>query len=196
MALRLWIGAGVALLAIGAVAAVALLGRDPGEREPLPTPGSVLERPEVRAPACPSNAAMVWAGLGWTMTIGPARINFPYAAVGPNLEVFAGGAAADSSGTRRPGALYQKLPLHIEAPPGTEFAVAGKNYSTGAPMYWDGPTSLLKDAPVSERFFVPGQMIFSGPGCYQVWIALQGERYGPFGFRIRSSNPGEILSFR
>lgn len=103
------------------------------------------------------------------------------------------------SGRTRPGetfagALYQKISLNIDAPPGTPFVFKGANYLSGAAMSWDGPDQVSVDVPVSERTFVPGQMVFPGPGCYAVSIEVQGEGYGPFGFIVRSGNPGEIIA--
>jgi hypothetical protein len=63
-------------------------------------------------------------------------------------------------------------------------------------MFWDGPTRLAENVPVSERTFVPGQMMFPGPGCYQVCVDVEGVSQGPFGFVVRSGNPGEIIAMR
>lgn len=182
--------AGAVLLVGMALTLAELRDSEAGPDSPSPL---ALDRPEVRTPACPTSAAMEWAGRGWIMRIGPVGLNFPYAVVGPDKEVFAG-AGSGRGGPGRPGALYQKIPLNVDAPAGTPFVLRGAELTSGAAMEWDGPSRVSVNVPVSERTFVPGQMVFDAPGCYQLFFELQGESYGPFGFVVRSSNPGEIIA--
>ena len=68
---------------IGIVVVVGLVLRGSDDQIGVSESPLALDRPEVRTPACPSAAAMVWAGRGWTMTAGPVRLNFPFPVVGP-----------------------------------------------------------------------------------------------------------------
>ncbi len=114
------------------------------------------------------------------MEIGPVMIHFAGPAVGTRGEVF----AVRYSGR----GLVQKLPLRIDAAPGTSVRVHGINTRSGQSLTWEGPGATALDSPIAERGFLPGAMAFPETGCYQVFVDVDGASYGPFGFVVAESH--------
>lgn len=173
-----WLVAGAAVVAFGAGSGWLSDGRGPSNQSALI--GQVLDRPELRGNACPSETVLTWNGSQWEMEIGPVNIYFADPAVGTRGEVFAVQYAERG--------LVQKLPLRIDAPPGTPVTVHGVNDRSGRALTWEGPNSIAPDQPVAERGFLPGAMAFPELGCYQVFVDVESASYGPFGFVVAESS--------
>jgi hypothetical protein len=121
-------------------------------------------------------------------------LNFPRPAVGPDLEVFAHYRTDQFGKTHPEEGIKQKVWFHIYAPVDTRFSVRGNSLDLNSIATWEGPTRLMGEPiPLAERSFVPGGMTFQKPGCHQIFVTMNGVEYGPFGFVVRSGNPGEIV---
>ncbi|MGE3075101.1 MAG: hypothetical protein AB7N24_15205 [Dehalococcoidia bacterium] len=118
------------------------------------------------------------------MTSKPVTIFFAGEVVGSNHEV----AAQPGKG----GSLVQKIPMRIEAAPGTALEIAGKNRVTGGVMTWEGASAMpTVSRPVAEQYFLPGAMRFDDAGCYDVFVTVDGTRFCPFSFEVVASRqPG------
>lgn len=166
---------GLVLIAV-AVASFGTWAISGRENEPPHSNALLLDRPEVRAPACPTNSPMVWRNDFWEMNQGPVVMFFRHQGVGSKRQVFTGKFADGPK---------EKIPLHIKAEPGTPFTVRGVGYSNGLPVNWEGPSSMPTiERPMAEGFFIPGVMVFPEAGCYQVFVDIAGDTYGPFGFTV------------
>jgi hypothetical protein len=122
------------------------------------------------------------------MDVGPVSLAFAADGVDANSRVVPYGTRADG--------LVLKLPMNIRGAIGTPVTVRGGNVATRAPVKYEGygtDGDYVENAAFELRFpppapstvfFLPGAMLLPGPGCYQVFVGVDGVEYGPFGFEL------------
>ena len=144
-----------------------------------------------RADACATAATFTerWPGeLAAGMTIGPVTLVLPKDA---NTSGF---RLSETPGSA--GLLQLKIQIQLDSPSGVAFTISGKHDDTGAPARFthmdEGATVPARAQPPHREnpglpALVPGAMLVAEPGCYQVWVEVDRERFGPWGILIQRS---------
>lgn len=180
----------LALLA-PALAACSERSGDVTNPTPTPFPPGVITRPDRRPSNCPTAVGMKLdsplKGM-LSMDLGPVSLSFAADGVDADSRVLPYGRNAQG--------LILKLPMNIRGAVGMAITLRGSKAGTGAPVKYEGPGTdgeyvenasfelTFAPPPPSTVFFLPGAMLFPGPGCYQVFVGVDGVEYGPFGFEL------------
>jgi hypothetical protein len=137
---------------------------------------------------CPTAATFTdrWPNeLAGGMTIGPVTLVL---AEDANTQGF-----SRSESTRFPGYMETKMQIQFDSPSGVAFSISGQHRETGVAAMF---THMNEGATVPPRTqpphrdnpdlpaFAPGAMLVPEPGCYEVWVDVGTERYGPWGILI------------
>lgn len=151
-----------------------------------PTPG----------PACTTAAVFTdrWPGeITGGMTIGPVTLTIGDNA---NTQGIPLGTPWDEKDIRVGG-----FQIQIAPPEGEPFEISGALIDEGARAKFDlgagwesavdkfEGTVPARDTILRQRPEHPGlfhvAFVFTQPGCYQMWVTVSGEPYGPFGMLVR-----------
>jgi hypothetical protein len=187
----------IAALIAGAGLVVAACGGNgaDGDAIAVETQPAIVTATPTPGPACTTAAMFTerWPGeIAGGMTIGPVTLTIGDDAHTRGIPL---GTPSDQEGVYIGGFLIQ-----IDAPEGEPFEVTGELIEGGARAKFDlgaGWRSAVerlrgtvppRDTFLGQRPEHPGLVqpgvVFFEPGCYQVWLTVSGEPYGPFGMLV------------
>lgn len=191
-------GPTIAALIAGAALLFAACGGNgaDGDAMPVETQPAIVTATPTPGPACTTAAVFTdrWPGeIAGGMTIGPVTLTIAENAHTRGIPL---GTPWDQKDIRVGG-----FQIQIDAPEGEPFELSGELIEEGARARFDPGTGWqsavetfqgtvpARDTILRQRAEHPGLVhvtfVFTQPGCYQMWVTVSGEPYGPFGMLVR-----------